>query len=130
MESQASTVSKVNIRIFLAPFFFVEVLILTEYFWVDLVENTSATSTTEELPRQIMATSIGFKYRFCGTGPYRFVINSKSGRFISPVSGVFAPTEVIFMKGFSGNFKLLGHQDMNGCLAALVRGKPGPYKIF
>ncbi len=97
---------------------------------IDLVENTSSRSTTEAFPRQIMATSIGYKYRFAGTGPFRFVVNSKSGRFISAANGIFAPTEVMFMKGFSGKFKLLGHQDMNGGLAARVIKKPGPYKIF
>jgi len=63
------------------------------------------------------------------TSPYRFVIWSETGRYISAVNGALYH-EVTFAERLAGKFQILGYQELNGGEAALAQGKPGPIGVF
>ncbi|KAK1974156.1 hypothetical protein LZ30DRAFT_741304 [Colletotrichum cereale] len=77
----------------------------------DLVHNRRTDSGTA---RKVMSTSLEFANNaMFNSLNYRFIINSKSGRYIDGVVSGFE-REVLFYQGMVGKFKLLGRQDVNG----------------
>ena len=97
----------------------------------DLVRNRLDGATEEgDYPRLVMAASIAFQFEYDPAALYRFVINSKTGRFITPLAPHYSQQEVVFLQGVSGKFKLIGYQPLNGGEAARLAGKPGPYGVF
>ncbi|TDZ31892.1 hypothetical protein C8035_v001080 [Colletotrichum spinosum] len=79
---------------------------------------------------QIMASFLGVQQEYPTSAGYRFVINSKTGRYIEPLLlDTYDFPEVDFVQGY-GEFKLLGWEELNGGAAAKAAGKPGPYGIF
>ncbi|KAJ0278023.1 hypothetical protein CBS470a_009993 [Colletotrichum nupharicola] len=79
---------------------------------------------------QIMASFLGVQQEFDSSAGYRFVINSKTGRYIEPLLGDYSTlSEVDFVQGYS-EFKLLGWEELNGGEVSRAAGKPGPYGVF
>ena len=96
-----------------------------------VVNRVSPPTAGGESPRLVMACSLAFQFDYDSTALYRFVINSKTGRYIAPTipQGV-NQNEIIFVQGVSGKFKLLGYQPLNGGEEARLAGRPGPYGVF
>lgn len=80
--------------------------------------------------RKIMTTTLDLgSDMFATNDDYFFIINSKSGKFISaPASTRYRETS--FVQGLAGKFKLIGRQELNGGEAAKAAGKPGPYAVY
>ncbi|KKY30335.1 hypothetical protein UCDDA912_g09721 [Diaporthe ampelina] len=98
----------------------------------DLVINhNSPWWSKEPAIRQIMAATIELDNRALTMNPrYFFVINSKSGRMTAPFSGE-PLREVDFVQGYSGKFKLIGKQELNGgATAAAKSGRQGPFAVY
>jgi hypothetical protein len=78
---------------------------------------------------RIMASFLGLTREFDSASYYRFVINSKTGRYIDPLSQRHPIAEVDFVQGWS-QFKLLGWEELNGGEAAKLSGAEGPFAVF
>lgn len=79
---------------------------------------------------QILASFLGLQREFTSSAGYRFVINSKTGRYIEPLLLKRSQLpEVDFVQGYS-DFKLLGWEELNGGAESKAAGKPGPYGVF
>lgn len=78
---------------------------------------------------QILASLVGVQKEFYSSSHYRFVINSKTGRYIDPLIKKRPLSEVDFVQGWS-KFKLLGWEELNDGEAALAAGKEGPFAVF
>ena len=97
----------------------------------DLVLNrASAVTATGDYPRLVMTTSLAFQFDYDSTALYRFIINSKTGKYITALRPEFNQREVTFVQGLSGKFKLIGYQPLNGGEAARLAGGPGPFGVF
>ena len=59
-----------------------------------------------------------------------FVINSKSGRFISLLYHEEIIAEVLFVEGIAGKFRLLGYQKLYGCRDENKHYKGGNLAVF
>ncbi|TDZ48307.1 hypothetical protein CTRI78_v008273 [Colletotrichum trifolii] len=98
----------------------------------DLVINEL--SATGEPVREVMATTLGFNEESFGQyadGPrgvpeFIFVINSRSGRSISPLVDGDCK-EVVFIQNMTGKFKLVGRQVLGG---SWRDGKRGPRRVY
>jgi hypothetical protein len=81
---------------------------------------------------KVMASHVGMRIQYDSGADYMFVIQSKTGRYITPtvrnVEGL--EDEVSFIDGIAGDFKLLGRHELNGGVAARNAGEPGPYSVF
>jgi hypothetical protein len=62
---------------------------------------------------KIMASFLGVNQEYDSASRYRFVINSRTGRYIDPVYPNQPHAEVDFVQGWS-QFKLLGWEEING----------------
>lgn len=96
----------------------------------DLVLNINTPTYDGNEVRKIMATTLNLgDGMFTTTKDYLFMIDSKSGRFITPVANS-EYRETVFVQGVSGKFKLIGRQELNGGETAKAAGKPGPYGVY
>ena len=77
-----------------------------------------------------MRSFLGLQRDFNAGANYRFVINSRAGRYTEPLLGdnEFGP-QVNFVQGWS-NLKLIGWEELNGGEAANAAGKAGPFGVF
>ena len=87
----------------------------------------SGATPSGDYPRLVMSTNLAYQYDSAAL--YRFVINSRTGRYITPFKPQFNQKEVI-LQGVSGKFKIIGYQPLNGGEAARLAGQPGPYGVF
>ncbi|KAK7541850.1 hypothetical protein JOL62DRAFT_620978 [Phyllosticta paracitricarpa] len=81
-------------------------------------------------PRLIMTSSLVFQYDFDPAGGYRLIINSRTGKFVAPITAEAEQWDVLHLQGLSGRFKLLAYQPLNGGEAARLAKQPGPFGVF
>ncbi|KAK7542102.1 uncharacterized protein J3D65DRAFT_674007 [Phyllosticta citribraziliensis] len=102
-------------------------LSLTKLEIEDLVINYRE---TDNPPRQVLTSGLGFLNDFNPAGGYRYVINSRTGKFINPLVADTGQFDVLHVQGLSGRFRLIGYQPLNGGEATRLAGKPGPWGVF
>lgn len=96
-----------------------------------MVLNVVSNATPSgDYPRLVMSTSLAYQFDYDFAALYRFVINSRTGRYITPFRPQFNQKEVVFVQGVSGKFKIIGYQPLNGGETARLAGQPGPYGVF
>ncbi|KAK7559479.1 hypothetical protein IWX91DRAFT_369096 [Phyllosticta citricarpa] len=96
----------------------------------DLVVNSYADPINGQPPRLIMTSSLVFQYDFDPAGGYRLIINSRTGKFVAPITAEAEQWDVLHLQGLSGRFKLLAYQPLNGGEAARLAKQPGPFGVF
>ncbi|KAK8244690.1 hypothetical protein HDK90DRAFT_165977 [Phyllosticta capitalensis] len=94
----------------------------------DLVVNQLSDFIDGKPPRLIMTSSLGFKFDWDARAEYRFIINSKTGRFFAPLAAT-KQLDVVHQQGFAGKLKLIGYQPLNGGEATKATRKP-PWGAF